>query len=161
MRDDAVKNVSGLGDIAQSRVRQGHPPLHIDGIALPAFQLADLGARGIFIAFGKVDFRQSQTGIAVIGLLTQHRVILRNRRLAIAALLRPVRQRQPVANQRRLLLNEGDSPCFLAAVAQLVSQAYHLSALQARVQLTNVIRPLAARQGSKLRQRQIVLIITG
>jgi hypothetical protein len=58
-------------------------------------------------------------------------------------------------------LNEGDSPCFLAAVAQLVSLAHHLIALQARVQLTNVIRPLAARQGSKLRQRQIVLIITG
>jgi hypothetical protein len=31
--------------------------------------------------------------------LTQHRVILRNRRLAVAALLRPVRQRQPVANR--------------------------------------------------------------
>jgi hypothetical protein len=86
-------------------------------------------ARGIFIAFGKIDFRQSQTGITVVGLLTQHRVVLRNRRLAIAALLRPVRKRKLVANQRRLLLNEGDSLCFPAAVAQLVSLAYHLIAL--------------------------------
>lgn len=65
-----------------------YPPLHIDGIGLSAFQLADLRARGIFIAFSQIDFRQSQTGITVVGLLTQHRVVLRNRRLAIAALLR-------------------------------------------------------------------------
>jgi hypothetical protein len=33
--------------------------------------------------------------------------------------------------------------------------------LQARLQLTNIIRPRAARQGGDLRQRQIVLIVPG
>lgn len=45
-------------------------------------------AGGVFIAIGKIHFRRAQTRIAVVQLLAQHPLILSNRRLAVAALLR-------------------------------------------------------------------------
>ena len=150
-----------LSAIAQPGLRQGETPLHIDRIDVFALELRHLGAGGVFIAIGKIHFRQAQTRIAVVQLLAQHPLILSNRRLAVAALLRPVRQRQRVAHRRRLLLNQRDGPVFLAVVAQLVCLTQHVIALQARLQLADIVRPLPARQGVNLRQRHLILIIPG
>ena len=150
-----------LSAIAQPGLRLGDTPLHIDRIDVFALELRHLGAGGVFIAIGKIHFRQAQTRIAVVRLLTQHPLIFSNRRLAVAALLRPVRQRERVAHRRRLLVNQRDRPGFLAAIAQLIRMAQHVIALQACLQLANIVRPLPARQGVNLRQRHLILIIPG
>ena len=148
-----------VSGIAKASSRQRHPPLHVHGFGLCAFQLHDLRPGGRFIALRQVDFRKAEARIAVVGFLTQHPLIVGNRRLVVAALLRPVGQRQVIAYRGRLLFDEGDRLRFLAAVAQLVRLAQHPVALQTRLQFTDVIRPRVARQGGDLRQRQIVLVV--
>ncbi len=54
-------------------------------------------ARAAGLSPSAVDFRKAEARIAVVGLLTQHPLIVGNRRLAVAALLRPVGQRQVIA----------------------------------------------------------------
>ena len=149
----------GVSGIAKAGSRQGDPPLHIHGFGLCAFQLHDLRPGGLFIALGQIDFRKAEARIAVVGFLTQHPLIVGNRRLVVPALLGPVGQRQVIAHRGRLLFDEGDRLRFLAAVAQLVRLAQHPVALQTRLKFTNVIRPCAARQSGDLRQRQIVLVV--
>ena len=159
LRHNLVKNPLGVSGIAKASSRQGDPPLHIHGFGLCAFQLHDLRPGGRFIPLGQVDFRKAEARIAVVGFLTQHPLIVGNRRLVVAALLRPVGQRQVIAYRGRLLFDEGDRLRFLAAVAQLVRLAQHPVALQTRLQFTDVICPRVARQGGDLRQRQIVLVV--
>ena len=150
-----------LNAIAQTGLREGNTPLHIDRIDVFDLELRHLSAGSILIAVGKIHFRESQTRIAVIRLLAKHPLIFRYRRLAVAALLRPVRQRERVAHRRRLLFNQRDSLGLLAAIAQLVCLPQDPVALQTRLQLANIVRPLPLRQGVYLRQRHLILIITG
>ncbi|EPB24006.1 hypothetical protein H216_2199 [Klebsiella pneumoniae DMC0526] len=159
LRHNLIKNPLRVSGIAKASSRQRHPPLHVHGFGLCAFQLHDLRPGGRFIALGQVDFRKAEARIAVVGLLTQHPLIVGNRRLAVAALLRPVGQRQIIAHRGGLPFDEGDRLRFVAAVAQLVGLAQHPVALQARFEFTNVIRPRAARQSGDLRQSQIVLVV--
>ena len=160
LRHNLVKNLLGISGIAKAGSRQRDPTLHIHGFGLCAFQLHDLRPGGLFIALGQVDFRKAEARIAIVGLLAQHPLIVGNRRLAVAALLRPVGQRQVIAHRGGLLLDKGDRLRFVTAVAQLVGLAQHPVALQTRFELTNIIRPRAARQSGDLRQGQIVLVVS-
>ena len=72
-------------------------------------------------------------------------MVLGYRLCAIAALLRPIRQRQIVADRFRLLFNQGNGLRFLPAIAKLVGLAHHFVALQTPFQFTNIIGPLSAR----------------
>ncbi len=98
LRHNLIKNPLRVSGIAKASSRQRHPPLHVHGFGLCAFQLHDLRPGGRFIALGQVDFRKAEARIAVVGLLTQHPLIVGNRRLAVSALLRPVGQRQVIAH---------------------------------------------------------------
>ena len=161
LRHDVVKYLLRARGIVKSGAGQRYPALHVDRFRIRILQLRDLRAGGVFIALGEIDFRQAKARIAIISLLAQHPMVLGYRLCAIAALLRPIRQRQIVADRFRLLFNQGNGLRFLPAIAKLVGLAHHFVALQTPFQFTNIIGPLSARQRVNLRQRPIILIITG